>query len=691
MRNHNKYAIRFPAVLAVIIALLSGGRASYAKDLIRVTDDSLKEIASILPKERSGLTSFIIRRNEKIKILKSGLMDAPPRILYDIIYDGGSFPSVVRTVETGGIKSIRVGHHPGVMRVVIDLDETVSPRFAHLLKEKELVINIETGMENRAGKTVSSEKIIDAAGNKHKVPEPFPPEERKEEIVKNEYPDNLVMELQQKGELLLTQGKNMKALSVFEEIIKNHNSPQVIAKAEIGRARALFQMNSFENSIAVLSRLAGDPGVLSGHPDVLLYLGYNYLQTQNYSRAKEYLFGYYNISPEGKENHLIMSRIGDIYKAEGANEAAAKIYRLVLSLHPQTEGAIISLTRLAELQENTAINNVNNVSVRPDAATDGTSSPRMIYESIIDNSLHSGGNSQMAEFAKLKLAIINRKEKNYAESLSILQALLKNFPRSKLQADIIYALGDTFGAIVEDEGGKELYSDVVGVFEKEKKRIEQYAQPEIYIAVARACLNIGLDDTAAELFSRAESIPLAGDKPLKITADILHFKGRMLMKKKEYPQAIEMFSQALKNGPGQEERILVTADMAYALAAAGRQNESSAAAREVDKLVTDKPGTGQPVLKKIGDVYLSIGKTDEALSVFRRALASEKNENEKIRLKFAIAGCLRILDKKDEYIDLYRELAKADDPLWSRVAVEKMESEIFDEMMGKRNSRKKRR
>jgi tetratricopeptide (TPR) repeat protein len=685
MRNKNRYIIRL-ILQALIITLIPGITTAFAGDLIIVNDDSSKEIASISQNVRNGLTSLTIRRNKKIRILKSSILDAPPRILYDLSYDGDPFPSVNRLIEGAGLKSVRIGYHPGIMRLVLDVNGTLSPKFFHLLKEHELVINLETGRESGVNNTVSSGETGSIPEVASQDREPNQPEE-KSNAEKKIYTEAVVKEMMQKGELLLQKGKNLKALSIFEEIIQNYDSSSAVTEAEIGSARALFQMNSFQKSISMLAPLSQQPDIVSRYPDILLYLGYNYFQTRNYAGAKENLFGYYNISPENKASPLVLSRIGDIYRAEGAHDAAAKLYRLVQNLYPQTEGALISLTRLAELQENADQKTEKESRFPVNIMDDGTTSPRIIYENVIDGSLRNKEHNPMAEFAKLKLAILNRKEKNYAESLQILQELLKNYPRSKLQADIIYALNDTFEAVIEDGEEKEVYAYVVSIYEKERKRIERYAPPETFIAVARACLGLGLDEMAAELFSRADAQMLDEDKSLKYTADAYHFKGRMLLKKKEYAQAVEMFSQALKSGPGREESILIMVDKASALAEAGLRDESFAAAREAEKLLTEEAGGGQPVLRKIGSLYLNTRRPNEALAAFKRALESEKDEKERISLKFAIAGCYRSLGKKDEYTGLYKELATVSDPLWSRVAGEKMDALIFDEMLGKRDSR----
>lgn len=690
MRNHNRNIIRYLFLTAALIASVLSFTQICAADVVSVTDDFFKEIALISVNESNREISLSVRLNQKIEIRSNRSVDSPPRIVYDLFYDGDPFPSVNRSIENAGLKSIRVGYHPGLMRIVLDLKKILPPDFFHRVKDHDLVITLGTRKESGVKKAVSSDNTADAPDVSLVVQKSDPPVEN-QAVGKKMYTEAVVKELIKKGDAFLQKGDNPGALFVFEDVIRNYDTLPFITEAEIGAAKALFNMNSFKKSIDLLAGLAQRPGIIPGYPDVLLYLGNNYFQTQNYAGARENLFGYYNISPESKANHLVLSRIGETYRAEGAHEAAAKIYKLVLALYPQTEGALISLTRLAEQQENAVLKTENENKAPAEIIGGEASSPRTIYENIISDSAQGSEKNPMAEFAKLKLAILNRKEKNYAKSLELLLDLLKNYPRSKLTADTIYALGDTFKAVIEDDGGKELYAAVADAYEKKKEQIERYASPELHMAAARAYLRLGQDDRAAGILAGGEVMQPEQEKSGKYTADIYHLKGRMFLKKKEYAKAVEMLSLALKKDPDPEEKISIAADKAFALIAAGLPDDGFAAAREAEKLLEKLPEETRPAIRKIGRLYLDIGRPDEALTLLKRALESEKDEKEKMRLKFAIAGCYQSLDKKSDYMRLYKELAGSNDPLWSRIAGEKMDGAAFNEMLSKKDFRKKRR
>ncbi|MBU2621869.1 MAG: tetratricopeptide repeat protein [Proteobacteria bacterium] len=849
--------------------------AAAAGPFISVTGEDLMEIISISSAESNRGAILTVKSVGKMTVEKAMFLEAPPRIIYDLFYDGMPFSSVARSVNNLYLENIRVGYHPNKIRLVLDMKGLDIPVSRYQQGNNELIIRLgeesqgaESGAKIKNVKetnptvytpSVSEENngpretennsagyvkeatsgISDASVSKYlsqsnpdlllekmtqvetndtseetalflKGVEAYKhqrwPEAEKSlqnliktyskgrysekayfllaksidqlysqttsehfSVIKSHYEDaiyrfpasifvpdtllsmgnlrlkvknfdeaivyfNLVIEkntgdatfvkaMIQKGNLLFQKGKYTEALSVYEHIIKNYGGTFAETEAKIGAAKALFEINSFDKSINLLTRLAQSPENIYRYPEIYLYLGYNYYQKKDYAMTRESLFRYYNVNPDSETGSLVLSKIGDSYRAEGFANAATKIYQLVLFRYPQTEGALISLTRLAEEQESGELKITEGAPVPFKIIDEVIASPNEIYEELISGSISNNNNSPMAEYALLKLAIIHRKMKSYRKSLDIFIELLEKYPKSKLLPETIYALSDTVEAVLKDEGEEE-YTKILNIYQKQKESIQRLAPPRTFLAVAIASQRLGLQDMAAELFRKADALLPEEKKPEELlfylgkyflengqpenglekleslikkypsgrySAKAYHLKGGVFQKNKEYAKAVEMFSKALKSRPGLDEGIYIMADKARALTESGFKEEGLAVARYAEQSLAESQEQSQPLYQEVGDLYLQIGRPADALLLLNNALSFEKEEKKSIKLKLSIARCYEALNKKSDYIALYNQIIGLNDPLWSLVAKERMEAIDFEETLRKADKSKNRR
>ncbi|MFH2045466.1 MAG: tetratricopeptide repeat protein [Pseudomonadota bacterium] len=532
-----------------------------------------------------------------------------------------------------------------------------------------------------------------------------------------------VRALLQKGQALCQKGKYTEAISIYKDIIRENNDNPGKTEAELGISKALFEMNSFYKSISLLTRLKLEPENISRYPDISLYLGYNYYQIGHYTAAIENLYNYYNIYPDSTENHLVLSKIGDAYRANKLSDSAAKIYKLVADRFPQSEGALISLTRLAEQQENGELKNGNSL-ISFSINDKKLSSPNHIYEKVISEYLAKDSKSPMLEYTMLKLALYYKKEKNYSKSMEVLENLLNNYPSSKLRPEIIYALSDNFEAIIKDKKNKDAYIDIIKLYNNEKHIIQRLAPPRTLLAVALACIRLGLEDTAIELLIQADIVFPDKEKPEELlyylgkhllengqqktglkkldlliaqyrlgefVAKAYHVKGMLFLDNKQYEQAIDMFSQALNSNPEVEDKIMILADMAIVFDISGLKAKSLEALKEAEYILVKNPQQDEFVYQKIGEICLHLGKPEDALLLLNNKIATQENDKENLKFMFMVAQCYEALNRKSDYISAYNQLVKSDDPLWSKLAKERMEAIIFKELLTKAELKQSRR
>ncbi|MBW2491680.1 MAG: tetratricopeptide repeat protein [Deltaproteobacteria bacterium] len=224
-----------------------------------------------------------------------------------------------------------------------------------------------------------------------------------------------VRALMQKVEVLLLRNRKEDALSALTELETiTSEYPDLFERIEAKKEKAkiLYEMNKFNESLDVLDELEKeDHENKYKHPEISLYIGYNYYQLGDNHRSRENLFRYYNTCPEREINHLVLNQIGDTYRNEGLIEDAVKFYRMVLERHPNTDGAIISKIRLAEQQEDKDW---------IEKTRKEMGSPKKIYENIVNDSVDKKDEKNpLIQLSMLKLGITYQKEKEYEKSLEV--------------------------------------------------------------------------------------------------------------------------------------------------------------------------------------------------------------------------------------------------------------------------------
>lgn len=525
--------------------------------------------------------------------------------------------------------------------------------------------------------------------------------------------------LMQKVKLFLLKNKRKEALSILESVVCRYPGEEIEAKIEI--SKLLYEMNSFRKSINILhGLLITDPENIYQHPEISKYLGYNYCQLGNNVKARENLFRFYNSWPDKKTSHLILAKIADTYRGEGLMKDAVKFYQLVIERYPETEGALISLIRLAEQQEEGALEIERGIASPVKIIGKEVGLPRQIYTDVLSYILKKDKENPLAQLALLKLALIHQKEKDYDKSLNALKELFEKYPRTSLKKECKHALNRAFGAMLEEEMKGKRYINIINIYQREKDLFSLVDSPDPFLTIARASIHLNLQDMATDMFKMADSLLPDEEKPpdllffvsrdlfkkekLKNASERLNLiinnyptdkntpyayklKGRILFKQKRYQQAVEMFSSALRYRLRACDRAKIFADKARALTACNSNEKAMESTREADRLKRDCYIRYPPIYKEIGDLYLELGYPKEAILIFNNALDIEKEDENKIKLKLRIAQCYKLLDKKKDYLALYNEISSLNDPFWSNLAKEKIDEINFAREM--RETKKK--
>ena len=546
-------------------------------------------------------------------------------------------------------------------------------------------------------------------------------------LVAKKYEDSTeaVRALMQKVKLFILKKKRKEALSILEYVVSKYPGSPEETEAKIEMSKLLYEMNSFRRSISILSdvrRIHSE--TIYQYPEVFLYLGHNYYELGDNIEARENLLRFYNSYPDGEMNHLILTKIADTYLNEGLIEDAVKFYELVIERHPETEGALISLIRLAEQQEEGELEVERGIALSVKVIGKDIGLPREIYEDIMNNILSKDEKNPLAQLALLKLAILYQKEKDYDKSLRALKEFLKKYPLSKLRKQIKQALNRTLEGMLKEEMKEKRYTNIINVYQREKDLFSMINSPDPFLDIARASVNLNLKDLATEMFIRADPVLPDKEKP----ADLLFYvgrdlfkkdklkealsrlnllintyptdknapyvyqlKGRILLEQKKSLQAVDMFSSALRYHLKACDRARILTDKVRALIKSNFNEEALKATREADELKRKCFIQYPHIYKEIGELYLKLGYPKKALSLFNKALETEKGRENEILLKLKIAQSYRLLNKREDYLELYNQISGLNDPFWSNIAKERIEELNFNTEIRKTQGVEERR
>ncbi len=516
----------------------------------------------------------------------------------------------------------------------------------------------------------------------------------------------------QKAKILHLKKRRKEALSILEDLVSRnpHVSQETEAKMEM--SKILHELNAFHKSLDILSGLiTANPQNIYEYPEISLYLGYNYHQLGDHVRARKNLFRFYNICPDREMNHMILAKIGDTYMEEGFIEDAVKIYQLVLERYPDTDGAHISLIRIAEQQEEKVLKKKSIVSLPAQKIGNDIGTPREIYENIINNPPDKTRKNPLTQLALIKLAVLHQKENNYEESIEVLKKVLKNYPGTSFDRECQHALQKTVGLMFKEEMKKEKYISIINTYTREKELFSIINSPEPFLTIARACIHQNFEDMATEMFRKADFLLQDEEKPpdllfflskslfekerfinalerLQLLIDnypsdkyaryAFRLKGNIFSRQKRYAQAAEMFSSALQYPLTRCEKTILLMDKAGALAECGFDKKAFEALREADSLKGACHSSYDYIYQEIGDLYFNLGYPKQAAAIFNQAIDIAKEKATKVPLKLKVAQCYWRLNKRKDSLALYEQISSLNDPFWSNLAKERIEEINFD-------------
>jgi TolA-binding protein len=504
--------------------------------------------------------------------------------------------------------------------------------------------------------------------------------------------------LLQRGRVLAVRKQPQRAMTSFQELEKRYPDTRLATRAKIEIAKALFSMQSFKRSLRTLDEvIATRPDEVYKDPEILLYAGYDYYELGQLSEARDVFARLLNYYPEVQSNHLVLTRIADIYRDEGAEDKASKLYALVASTYPETEGGVISLLRLAHIDEKTGTKD-------PPLEIGGGSLGKTahdIYEQVIEKY----PDNPLSQLAMLRLAALQKKHKDYELSIMTLRKILEKHPDTSLRAEVTSVLQASVKAFLEQEKQAGRIASITKYYEQMKAVLPFEDMPDLLSWLGDTYREFHLYGPALSMFRQASRYYANQN----LSADILfglgecayrekrldeaekalkafvtrypehregskahYWVGLILSQNKRYDEAFKALTTALWLETDKYHQAKIRMALANVSNGQGDYERAEGALRVAITLLNqgkDSPSEDLYVAyRELGEVYLKLKRKEKAVPIFKKALALIPEGSESYSLEFRLAQCYQWLKARDKAEDVLNRIVASGDPFWSRVA-----------------------
>lgn len=379
-------------------------------------------------------------------------------------------------------------------------------------------------------------------------------------------------------------------------------------------------------------------------PETLFNMGLSYLKNGHYSKARSVLLVALNIFPEQDYNHIVLAKIGDTYKMEGRVEEALKVYSQNTVLYPESEGALISEIKMADI----GVKNPGFFSF------DQYLDPLRVYQRIIEKY----PTTDLAEEALFKQGFAFSKQKKYQEAIATLMTVLEEYPDSDLSRKCFFSLQENLYKLVDSYFSEEKYYAILGLYRKyENPFLVETKNTRTLFQTGESFRQGGLYDKALELYGKARRI-----YPRSYPEDELILRmGEVYLLKKEYAKAERMFEKLIENFPESSYRKLAFHNLADTYYGQESYNEARhaylTALEGQQRIPRDIRG-----FFYLGKCYQALGNVSLTIDAYRNAIRVAEHLGEDqgeqgfvIKSYFQLADCLYQNRKYLEAIKVYTQ------------------------------------
>ena len=321
------------------------------------------------------------------------------------------------------------------------------------------------------------------------------------------------------GDYYFNKGDYQKAADEFQYLVQVYPDSKFVREASLGLARSLRHLGYDKQAFQIVDYIEKRwPRFYVEFPPFLRLLGDAAYTVEDYEKAKNDYWTYYNIDPKGDEADIILARLGDIYVRTKRPGAAREMYDKAVGDFPDREGGLISKMRLAEegIYDEPSVEQMFTVFDRP-----LNLAPAQTYEHIVAK--HP--DSALAPLAQLKLAMWQLWNNKNVEALAAVLEFEKKFPGSTLAErarDVgLKAFGGLAAQLVVDGN----YPKIVSLWQEYDFVREMAAEldPQAKIALGLSLWKRGLPEQALGVvrpFLNEEQVPEHSEVAMSLALSI---------------------------------------------------------------------------------------------------------------------------------------------------------------------------
>lgn len=222
------------------------------------------------------------------------------------------------------------------------------------------------------------------------------------------------------------KGDFQNAADQFQYLVQVYPDSKFVRESSVSLAQALRKLGYDKQAAQIVDFIEKRwPRFYIEYPPILRLSGDVAFSNQDWKKAKDDYWVYFNLAPTGEDADVVLARIGDIYVESKSFKAAKEIYEKAAEAFADKEGGLIARMRLAEegIYDRPSVEDMFSVFDRP-----FNKRPVEIYQEIIAK--HP--DSPLAPLAQIKMAIWHMWDNKNLDALKTIGQFDAMFPGSDL-------------------------------------------------------------------------------------------------------------------------------------------------------------------------------------------------------------------------------------------------------------------
>ena len=247
-------------------------------------------------------------------------------------------------------------------------------------------------------------------------------------LLRRRFPDdaNVPLSYYYWGERYLEQDDLQKAADEFQIVLQKYPNSLYAREAALGLARSFYRLEYYDQAYTIVKYMEKRwERFYLDSPPFLKMMGDVAYRLDKPGESLEYYWLYMNLTPNGEDADIILTRIGDIYSARRETVAAREMYQESIWRFPDRDGGLIAMMRLAEnsINDNPSIAGMLSVFDEP-----LNFEALRVYQTIIAEHSQSG----LVPLAKIKLAMWHLWKREFTAALDEVSDFLQKYPENEL-------------------------------------------------------------------------------------------------------------------------------------------------------------------------------------------------------------------------------------------------------------------